>query len=196
MEELNEAYWTNRYKEGKAGWDVGHVSTPLKEYFDQLTDKSISILIPGAGNAHEAEYLFRSGFKNVWVVDISKAPLIALKERVSDFPEEQLIHGDFFNFEGEFDLIVEQTFFCALNPALRQSYVRKMKSLLKPKGKLVGVLFKIHLENSQPPFGATETEYRGLFEKLFDIEVMEEAYNSITPRAGSELFVKMLPRIL
>ena len=46
-----QSYWTKRYQEESTGWDIGYPSTPLKEYIDQLEDKSISILIPGAGNA-------------------------------------------------------------------------------------------------------------------------------------------------
>ena len=50
-------YWINRYKEERTGWDIGYPSTPLKEYIDQLQDKNLRILIPGAGNGYEAEYL-------------------------------------------------------------------------------------------------------------------------------------------
>ena len=65
---LNEAFWDNKYKSGKTGWDIGSISTPLKKYFDQLTNKELKILIPGGGNSYEAEYLHKLGFKNVYVV--------------------------------------------------------------------------------------------------------------------------------
>ena len=45
----DKEYWTQRYKDDLTGWDIGAVSTPLKTYFDQLTDKNMRILIPGAG---------------------------------------------------------------------------------------------------------------------------------------------------
>ena len=65
-------YWTQRYKDDLTGWDIGAVSTPLKTYFDQLTDKSLRILIPGAGNAHEADIpLHKQGFSNVSILDVS-----------------------------------------------------------------------------------------------------------------------------
>lgn len=191
METLDEAYWTERYVQQQTGWDIGYVATPLKSYFDQLTDIGLKILIPGAGNAYEAEYLWNMGFTNVFVIDLSKRPLEQLKKRVKNFPSSQLVHGDFFEHSGKYDLIIEQTFFCALNPLLRKSYVLKMKELLKPGGKLVGVLFNIPLNKDRPPFGGNEKEYRGLFNGQFSIEIMCEAYNSIPPRQGSELFVKM-----
>ncbi|MFK7812517.1 MAG: SAM-dependent methyltransferase, partial [Maribacter sp.] len=82
-----ENYWTQRYQEEKTGWDIGYPSTPLKEYIDQLEDETISILIPGAGNAYEAEYLWKQGFQNVNVMDISEFPLKQFQERNPDFPK-------------------------------------------------------------------------------------------------------------
>ena len=57
---LDAEYWNNRYISHDFKWDLGEVSDPLKHYFDQLTDTNLHILIPGAGNAHEAEYLFNN----------------------------------------------------------------------------------------------------------------------------------------
>lgn len=88
---FDEQYWSDRYRCGQTGWDTGTITTPLKEYIDQLTDKDIGVLIPGAGNAYEAEYLFKRGFENVTVLDISIDPLENLKARVPGWPEEQLV---------------------------------------------------------------------------------------------------------
>ena len=59
-----QEYWDSRYETHETGWDIGEPSTPLKTYIDQLRDKSISVLIPGAGNAYEAAYLYENGFFN------------------------------------------------------------------------------------------------------------------------------------
>ena len=192
MEILDEGYWAQRYDEGATGWDIGYASGPLKAYIDQLTNKDLKILIPGAGNAYEAEYLHQSGFSQVDVIDIAKAPLENLLNRCPDFPEEHLIHLDFFEHTVRYDLILEQTFFCALIPEWRQRYAEHMQKLLKPGGKLVGVLFNIPLFEDHPPFGGHETEYRKLFEAYFKIKVMETAHNSIAPRAGNELFIHLV----
>lgn len=190
MEKLNldETFWSERYLSGQTGWDIGYVSTPLKEYIDQLSNKELKILIPGGGNSYEAEYLFNNGFNNVFVVDISSIPLKNLAERVPSFPQKNLLHRNFFELKGTFDLILEQTFFCALEPPLREDYVNKMYELLKPGGKLAGLLFNIPLNNDKPPYGGNKVEYNSLFSEKFKIEKMETAYNSIPPRAGNELF--------
>lgn len=186
-----ESFWDRKYKKQETGWDIGYVSTPLKEYIDQLSDKNLKILIPGGGNSYEAEYLFNKGFLNVFVVDISSIPIMNLAKRVPSFPKEHLLHSDFFELEETFDLILEQTFFCALEPSLREEYVQKMRRLIKPKGKLVGLLFNIPLNDDKPPFGGNMEEYIALFEEEFKIETMEKAYNSIPQREGNELFFKV-----
>ena len=55
---FDTTFWEAKYTHKLTRWDIGYISTPLKLYFDQLTNKNISILIPGAGNGYEAEYLF------------------------------------------------------------------------------------------------------------------------------------------
>jgi SAM-dependent methyltransferase len=189
MNDLTDKYWNNRYETNDFGWDLGEVSAPLKKYIEQLNNKNLKILIPGAGNAYEAELLFTLGFKNVFVLDFAEAPLQNIKKRLPDFPDSQLIQQDFFEHQGQYDLIIEQTFFCAINPNLRQKYVKHMKTLLKPNGKLVGLLFNDVLNSDKPPFGGSKEEYEKLFPELFDIKKMEPCYNSIKPREGRELFI-------
>lgn len=189
MEDLSNNYWNNRYLDNDFSWDLGNVSIPLKEYFEQLKNKEITILIPGAGNAYEAEFLFKNGFKNVYVLDFAEAPLRNIKNRLPDFPSEQLIQQDFFEHQGQYDLIIEQTFFCAINPTLRMQYVKRMFNLLKPHGKLVGLLFNDVLNTNKPPFGGNKLDYEKLFPPFFYFKKFEVCYNSIKPRENRELFI-------
>ena len=189
---LSESFWENKYKLNKIGWDLGEVSPPLKAYFDQLINKDLKILIPGGGNSHEAEYLFNNGFKNVYVVDLSKTALNNIKNRVPDFPDVQLILGDFFNLNTTFDLVIEQTFFCAINISLRENYALKMKELLNKNGKLVGLMFDAVLNEKHPPFGGNKKEYTTYFESHFSMDIFTKCYNSFHNRQGMELFVKFV----
>ncbi|SFA73203.1 Thiopurine S-methyltransferase (TPMT) [Flavobacterium swingsii] len=188
MTKLNPKYWQNRYETNDIAWDTGTITTPIKEYIDQIEDKSIKILIPGCGNGYEFEYLINKGFNNSFVVDYAQAPIDNLKKRMPNFNPNQLIVSDFFEHEGSYDLIIEQTFFCALNPELRAKYVQKMLSLLSPKGRLIGLFFQFPLTEVGPPFGGSKDEYLKLFSDYFDIKILETAYNSIKPRHGNELF--------
>lgn len=188
-EQFDAAYWQQRYQSGHIGWDTGGITTPLKEYFDQLQDRHLRILIPGSGHAYEAEYLHRRGFDQVYVADVAEAPLQHFASRVPGFPKEHLLRQDFFSLEGAYDLLVEQTFFCALDPALRPAYARQCAALLKPGGKLVGLLFDTVFAQAGPPFGGSQEEYRNYFKPYFNFLHFESAYNSIEPRQGRELFM-------
>ncbi len=190
--DTTKEYWSNRYREERTGWDIGSPSTPIKEYIDQLTDKNLKILIPGAGNAYEAEYLITQGFTNVYILDISEIPLQEFKKRNPDFPSENLLCDDFFIHTETYDLILEQTFFCSFPPLpeLRKKYAKHMAKLLNANGKLVGLWFSFSLtgDMEKRPFGGDKQEYLGYFEPYFEIKTFEKAYNSIEPRSGSELF--------
>ena len=48
--ELDQRYWNDRYLNNTAKWDLGQISTPIKEYVDGITKKNVKILIPGEGN--------------------------------------------------------------------------------------------------------------------------------------------------
>ncbi len=187
-----ENYWTQRYQEERTGWDIGYPSTPLKAYIDQLESKDLDILIPGAGNAYEAECLWQQGFKNVFVLDISPIPLNAFQIRNPAFPASQLLCTDFFQLQGQYDLILEQTFFCSFVPTdeNRTAYAEQMRALLKPEGKLVGLWFDIPLTGDleKRPFGGDQTLYERYLTKSLTKVVFERCYNSIPPRQGKELF--------
>ena len=187
---LNAGYWDSLYQHQETAWDIGYVSPPIKEYVDQLTNKEVAILIPGCGNSYEAEYLLQQGFTNITLVDISPLLTERLAAKFSQHLGRQLniITSDFFVLEGQYDLVIEQTFFCALPPSLRKNYVHKMHSLLKPGGKLVGVLFDRKFEDG-PPFGGNANEYKDLFAQQFTLRTLAPCYNSIKPRMGAEVFL-------
>ena len=191
---LTERYWDDRYLNNDTGWDLGDISLPLKTYFNQLQNKELKILIPGGGNSYEAEYLHNLGFSNVYVVDLSETALLNIKERVPSFPSTHLIHKDFFELNIVFDLIIEQTFFCAINPVLRSQYAEQCNNLLNKKGKIIGLLFNVPLYEDHPPFGGDKAEYLNYFWPFFTVEIMEECHNSNESRAGKELFIKLLKK--
>ena len=188
---LKKDYWNNRYINQQINWDLGQVSPPIKTYINQISNKNLKILIPGAGNGYEALYLLEQRFTNVTVVDFAEKPLVDLAQKLKTHRTQNyhLIQDDFFKLIGQFDLILEQTFFCAIHPSLRENYVKQILSLLKPNGKLVGLLFNKQFTFEGPPFGGTIEEYQLLFQNKFQINKIEEAYNSVKPRIGSELFI-------
>ncbi|MEN8125601.1 MAG: SAM-dependent methyltransferase [Bacteroidota bacterium] len=189
MNKFSQTYWENCYINNQIGWDIGYVSPPIKLYFDQISNKNIKILIPGAGNGYEAEYLYNKGFKNITILDIAKQPLENIQNKMPNFPCEYLFQDDFFNHSGSYDYIVEQTFFCSLHPDQRLDYAQKMFDLLNYNGKVIGLLFDFPLTEKGPPYGGSKNEYFEMFSKLFNIHTLKTSYNSIKPRMERELFI-------
>lgn len=187
--EESEKFWNDRYITHDTGWDLGQVSPPIKAYLDQLQDKNLRILIPGCGNAYEAEYLLTCGFTNITLIDIAPLLVQQLQEKFNGYPNIRIINDDFFNHNEQYDLIIEQTFFCALNPKLRTDYIIKMDELLIEKGKLVGLLFASEFDKKEgPPFGGNIVEYQELYSQHLTLKTIENCYNSFEKRQGNELF--------
>jgi SAM-dependent methyltransferase len=188
-------YWNDLYNKNETSWDIGFPSPAIKEYVDQLQDKHLPVLIPGCGNAYEAEYLLAQGFTDVTLIDIAPSLTAALDNK---FKKEvgkriKIITGNFFDHEGRYGLILEQTFLSALDPSLRTQYVDKMHSLLVKGGHLTGVLFNQVFEDG-PPYGGTAQEYKLMFSKRFKTKKLELCYNSIERRKGSEIFINLIAK--
>ena len=133
--------------------------------------------------------MFEKGFTNVFQLDLAPSSLQQFSKRVPAFPNSQLLVEDFFAHTGSYDYIVEQTFFCALDPSLRPEYVNKAHELLSAGGKLIGLLFETDFGKDHPPFGGQREEYLDQFTTHFKVHTFETAHNSIKPRMGREIFM-------
>ncbi|MCO5232708.1 MAG: TPMT family class I SAM-dependent methyltransferase [Chitinophagales bacterium] len=189
--ELNQDFWNGLWKNSLTGWDIGAASPPISEFMNQYPDKDAKILIPGCGNAYEADFLVSNGFTNITLIDIAPIAAENLKNKFLNTPQIHVICGDFYQLEDQYDIIIEQTFFCTFYPEDRRNYASKAASLLKENGEIIGVLFDREFGNSHPPFGGNKADYIQIFSEYFDIIKIEKCYNSISPRANSELFIRL-----
>jgi hypothetical protein len=188
LPKLSGEYWEQRHVSGDTPWDIGGPSPALRKFYDTIEDRSLRVLIPGAGHAHEAKSLLELGFTNITVCDISSTAMIQLQVLLPADGRVTFYTGDFFTMEGQFDLIVEQTFFCALDPSYREAYVTKMADLLSENGMLAGLLFATQFAKEGPPFGGSIEEYRDLFTCKLHILKMKMCSDSIPQRLGNEVF--------
>lgn len=179
--------WETRYTEQNTGWDIGYPSTPLAEFIDQWKDTEAKVLIPGCGRGYELEYLWKRGFKNAYGLDIAPSAKAEFLKRVPDFPADQFLLDSFWDLDSTFDLILEQTFYCAIPVENRDQYIEKMSNLLTPNGTLAGLLFDFPLTEVGPPFGGSLEEYKERMGRLGTLQI-EPCHNSIKPRMGKEFF--------
>ena len=179
-------YWRERYRTARTGWDLGTANAGLLAAATAYFRPEHRILIPGAGRGHEAEALWRRGYREVYVCDWAEEAFVSLRRSPTLPAADRLIVGDFFALGGAYDGILEQTFFCAIDPSRRGDYVAQCARLLRPGGRWVGVLFERDFPGG-PPFGGTRAEYRALFGDRFDVEALGRFTESVGPRRGTEL---------
>jgi len=162
-----EQHWKDGVSPGTK-WDVGGPSPTLKWALSNgnyASQPDSAALVPGCGRAYDALALAKHGFSKVLAVDIAPSAVKAAKAEIeaqsSSEPDAKKVEAqeaDFFGLQGEYDLIWDCTFLCALPPALREQWAAKMRSLLKPKGRLIQCVFPITSEkdpNVGPPYPLT-----------------------------------------
>lgn len=193
-ESLGQNYWEDKWKNQETGWDIGYVSPAIEGYFKKVSDKNSRILIPGCGNAYEAEFLLNEGFTDISIIDISPKACEILKEKFGENKQVKIFCGDFFQHEGDYDFIIEQTFFCAIPTILRTDYAKRASDLLSENGRIIGLLFNRNFEQKGPPFGGSLEEYNFLFKKYLQVIKMEESTKSIPERTGNELFINLMKK--
>lgn len=54
---FDAVFWDNRDHITDTDRDISEVAPPIKMYIDQIKNRNLKILIPGAGNSYKAEYL-------------------------------------------------------------------------------------------------------------------------------------------
>lgn len=192
---LDLAYWEKRHSARDTPWQLPVASPPLVNFMESMSDKKLSILIPGAGTGLEALALAKMGFEQITVLDISPTSISRVKASIPHkwYDNMKFVAQDFFDHSGKYDIILEQTFFCALEPRFRESYIKKCHQLIDPDGMLVGVLFSRKFEGG-PPYGGDSEEYERLFTPHFHIKTMERCHNSYSARLGNELFIQLKPK--
>jgi len=158
---MNE--WEARYRQGETGWDRGAASPALAHWLANGLSPC-RILIPGCGRGHEVVALAKRGFE-VTAIDIAPSAVDELRARLA---REQLpasvILGDLFEYQPDkpFDAIYEQTCLCAIEPAQRIAYEKKLFDWLGSGGRLYALFMQTCAEGG-PPFHCDLLKMRTLF---------------------------------
>ena len=104
-----------------------------------------------------------------------------------NFFEMDVVHN------GTFDMVIEQTFFCAISPEQRISYVSTVARALKQGGMLAGLFYHTG-EEGGPPFNTTREDIVKLFSDLFEIRQLTRAEDSAEQRKNKEWIVILIKK--
>ncbi len=172
-EALNPQFWSARYREGGLGWDLGEASPPYVNLWESGEMKTGAMLIPGCGRGWEAVFFAQRGFE-VTAVDFAPEALDEASRLARDAGARiETRRLDFLDppteLSGRFDVILEQTCFCAIHPTRRPFYVAAAVHCLKPGGEVIGLFYHTG-EQGGPPFDTDPEDVRRLFSPFFKIE--------------------------
>jgi methyl halide transferase len=181
--------WQRHYDEGDLGWDLGQVAPPFIRLFESKSILPGKTLVPGCGRGHEVIYLAENGFE-VTAVDYSLGAVNHLKSTVQERKLKcEVLHMNFFELDvvhnETYDLLIEQTFFCAISPEQRSSYVATVARALKQGGMLAGLFYHTE-EEGGPPFNTTREDILKYFSDSFEIRQLSKAENSAEQRKNKE----------
>ncbi len=185
MQNINEhIFWEEKYKKEKIPWDIGEVAPAFVKYFcdenRELLTENKEIAVLGCGHGHDAFYLAKNIKCQVYAFDFSESAIsycnqVKEKQNIKNINFYQI---DIFElikdkkWASYFDLIIEHTCFCAIDPKRRDEYIKLVKYLLKPNGELVGLFFIRDESLGGPPYGSTPELIKNYFKNYFQ-EVVE-----------------------
>ena len=191
--ENHPQFWEDIYLEDDAGWDLGE-STPV---FDKISDALPlgKVCIIGCGRGYDAVMFSQKGFE-VTAIDFAPSAISTLQSLASGAGVMiNIVETDIFlltsQFSCEFDYVIEQTCFCAINPSRREEYEQLVKTIIKPNGKLIGLWFPLDkpMDDGGPPWGTTISEVKSIFYDGWKIEKEEFSELSILPRKNREKLI-------
>jgi methyl halide transferase len=190
--------WQRHYDEGDLGWDLGQVAPPFVRLLESKSILPGKTLIPGCGRGHEVIYLVENGFE-VTAVDYSSGAVDHLKSTVEERKLKcKVLHMDFFGISsdhnGVYDLLIEQTFFCAISPEQRSSYVSTVARVLKQGGMLAGLFYHTGEKEGGPPFNTTREDILKHFSDSFEIRELSKAEDSAEQRKDKEWLVILVKK--
>ncbi len=191
-------YWSERYRRGDTPWDLGKPTPAFVALVERIDFPKPSanlrphVLIPGCGYGHDALMLAQRGYA-VTAVDFADEPLSYLQENARLLGVElTTLCCDVFTlpsrYSAAFDVVLEYTCYCAIDPSRRQEYAYTLSALTKPNGIVVGLFFPLdEAERLQPPFSVRVDDVRAEFENAgFVLITSEVPLESHPARAGRE----------
>lgn len=196
LDPRGSAFWQNRYETGGDGWELGRPAPPLEALFrGEGPVVAKTALVPGCGRGNEVLLLAELGYQ-VTGVDLAPAAIDALRRAATERGHAERVTavlGDALCHHGPvataaYDLWVEHTCFCAIDPEQRSAYVQTAARALVPGGRLVGLIWSCGAE-AGPPFHTDPGAFTAMLADTFDIEQFAPAVGSVESRAGEWLVV-------
>jgi len=183
LDPAGPAFWDLRFREGVTPWDAGGVPAALRDFLAR-EPAGRRVLVPGCGSGYEVRAFAAAGHEVV-AIDFSAAAIEAAHHVLGDLGH-LAVQGDFFAHPaGEFDLVYERAFLCALPRTHWPRWAARVAEVVRPGGRVAGFFFWRDDERG-PPFGLQGGELERLLAPAFDRIEDAPVADSIPVFAGGE----------
>ena len=186
-------FWEDIYISGDATWDLGGATPIFESISKDIRPGKICII--GCGKGHDAVMFAKKNFE-VTAIDFAPSAISYLKQLAADVKVDiHAINTDIFNlsndYYNQFNYVIEQTCFCAINPTMRNNYEQLVSNLLVKGGLLIGLWFPLdkNISEGGPPWATSVEEVKNLFSTRWEIEREEFSTLSIKPRKDREKLI-------
>jgi hypothetical protein len=178
-------FWNVRFDANFTPWDQRGVPQSLRDYL--LTHpQPQKVLIPGCGAANEVKHFLDCNWAPT-AIDFSPAAVAqarALLGPLASHVREDDFFGDAIR-PGDFDVIYERAFLCALPRRLWADWATRVAELIPHSGRLIGFFFDDDNPKG-PPFGLQRGELEQLLSPAFKLLEKKIPPDSIPVFAGKE----------
>jgi len=189
---MHPDFWLQRWHDNEIGFHQDKPTPLLLKHWPAIgMPTGATIFVPLAGKSLDMVWFASQGYR---VLGVELSPL-AIKQFISEHgvvPEVreskygtryfagavELICGDVFALDADAladcSVVFDRAALVALPPELRQRYVNEVYSLLPLgcRGLLITLEYPPH-EKQAPPFSVTEAEVRELYDRDWEVEVLE-----------------------
>ena len=129
-------FWEDLYVSGDVTWDLGGTTPIFKEISKNIIPGKICII--GCGKGHDAVMFAKKNFE-VTAIDFAPSAISCLDKIAADAKVNiDAINSNIFNlsndYYNQFNYVIEQTCFCAINPNMRNNYEQLVSNLLVKGG--------------------------------------------------------------
>ncbi|WP_118180901.1 thiopurine S-methyltransferase [Paraburkholderia phosphatilytica] len=177
------AFWDERFEKRFTPWDQAGVPAEFVAFASQRLAEPV--VVPGCGNAWEVLWLAERGAP-VRAIDFAANAVAAARVQLGQYASV-VEQADFFAWQPPVApaWIYERAFLCALPPARRGDYARRIAELL-PEGALLAGFFFIGATPKGPPFGMDRSDLDALLSPYFELVDDRPVADSIPVFAGRE----------
>ena len=201
-------FWEDAYREERDAWDMG---TPTPVFVDLLTawgsridrlvsgnspdelsnpGRALEVLVPCSGRGHDAILFAQNGYR-VTAVDFAVQAADHLRrEAERSGVDLEVLSEDMFALgssrPGRYDLLLEYTCLCAIDPMRRTEYIDLCADVLRPGGLFLGLIFPVDGRAGGPPWSIDPAEFSANMDSRFTLRIDEVPGKSVKPRQGKE----------